>query len=88
MFACRVNIYKSLRQFDYYLYVEQEQDIESLPEGLLQLLGRLVKVMELELHPGRRLAQADVCEVLARIQADGYYLQMPPGDSRGRPLPG
>jgi uncharacterized protein YcgL (UPF0745 family) len=34
--------------------------------------------MDLELHANRRLAQADVVEVMRQIDAQGYYLQMPP----------
>jgi len=71
-------VYKSLKQFDYYLYVNKDEELRRVPDGLKRLLGRLQKVLELELDTGRVLAQADVVEVLRQIEAQGYYLQMPP----------
>lgn len=71
-------VYKSLKQFDYFLYVQTVDELSRLPDGLGRLLGRLEKVMELELHAGRTLAQADVREVMRQLEEQGYYLQMPP----------
>jgi uncharacterized protein YcgL (UPF0745 family) len=71
-------VYKSLKQFDYYLYVNKDEELQRVPNGLRQLLGRLQRVLVLELGSGRTLAQADVAEVLRQIEERGYYLQMPP----------
>lgn len=71
-------VYKSLKQFDYYLYVRTEDAFSRVPEGLQALLGTLEKIIDLELHAGRTLAQADVATVMAQIEECGYYLQMPP----------
>lgn len=71
-------VYKSFKQYDYFLYVPSEADLSQLPEGLLDLLGDLHKVIELELHPRRKLAQVDVVEVMHQIKENGYFLQMPP----------
>ena len=35
-------------------------------------------VMLLQLAPGRKLARADAQQVLAAIEEQGFYLQMPP----------
>jgi len=72
-------IYKSLRQFDYYLFVNKDEGLERVPDALKTLLGNLEEVTEVELHAQRKLAQADVIEVMAQIEAEGYFLQMPPG---------
>ena len=72
-------VYKSLRQFDYFLFVPTVRGLSRVPQGLQQLLGTLEKVMDLELHAERSLAQADVREVMRQIDVQGYYLQMPPG---------
>lgn len=72
-------VYKSLQQFDYFLYVRAEQGLARVPRGLQRMLGTLEKVMDLELHAERTLAQADVGEVMRQIDDQGYYLQMPPG---------
>jgi len=74
-------IYKGPRKADTYLYVEREGDFERVPPSLLDLLGPLQKVMDLELSPDRRLAQADVDEVMAALRERGYYLQLPPGEA-------
>jgi len=72
-------IYKGHKQPDSYLYVlAGDAPLDDVPESLIGLLGRLEEVMRLELHAERRLAQADVTRVLADIEAQGYYLQMPP----------
>jgi len=71
-------VYKSLRQFDYFLFVKKEEGLERVPETLKTLLGELHEVTELELHEDRKLAQARAEEVMAQIEAQGYFLQMPP----------
>ena len=74
----RCTVYKSLRQFDYFLYVRADDGLSRVPQGLQRLLGAVEKVMDLELHAQRTLAQADVREVMSQIETQGYYLQMPP----------
>lgn len=71
-------IYKSAKKDDTYLYVEKEGDFSRVPDSLLQLLGGLEQVMELELTLLRKLARADVEQVRAQLREQGYYLQMPP----------
>ncbi|VAW80534.1 hypothetical protein MNBD_GAMMA14-2348 [hydrothermal vent metagenome] len=71
-------IYKSLRQFDYYLFIKKDEGLDRVPDALKTLLGNLEKVVEVKLHTLRKLAQADVIEVMAQIEAEGYFLQMPP----------
>ena len=78
-------VYKSLKQLDYYLYVNRDEELRRIPVGLKQLLGRLQKVLELELDSTRVLAQADVEQVIRQIEVQGYYLQMPA--SPGAELP-
>lgn len=70
-------IYKSRRKQDTYLYLAARDDFSCLPEDLLKLLGEPVHVMDLDLHPERRLAQEDAVEVLRNLQERGWHLQMP-----------
>ena len=79
-------VYKSLRQFDYYLFVDRDDAFSRVPEGLRNLLGTLEKVMEVELDSTRILAQADVEEVMKQVLEHGYYLQMPKRTAQGRPV--
>lgn len=77
-------IYKGHKKADCYLYLRQSEEAEGevdfscLPEALLGLLGNLEFVMTLELSSARKLAQADVDEVIAAIHENGFYLQSPP----------
>ena len=71
-------IYKSLRKPEMYLYLADPQGFEALPATLRQGFGTPELVMELVLHPGRRLARAQTGEVLAALSGQGFYLQLPP----------
>ena len=75
-------VYRSVKKEETYLYVRavgNNVDMECVPVELRQLLGELQEVIGLELSPERKLARVDVKEVMAKIESDGYYLQMPPG---------
>lgn len=75
-------IYRSTKKTDHYLYIERENEFSRVPQALLTLLGKLEHVMTLELNAQRKLAQADVVQVMKHLQEQGYYLQMPPANSR------
>ena len=78
-------VYKSLKQFDYFLFVKKEDEFARVPDGLRQMLGVLEKVMDLGLDENRKLAQADVVAVMQQIEEQGYYLQMPPQSDSAPP---
>ena len=61
-----------------YLYVDKARGLDDVPEALLQQFGEPQPVMTLLLGPERRLARADTVQVLAQIEVQGFYLQMPP----------
>ena len=71
-------VYTSSRQQEMYLYVEKSRGVEDVPAELLSRFGELIPVMLLPLSPERKLARADVNDVLACIEKQGFYLQMPP----------
>ncbi|VAW90448.1 Protein YcgL [hydrothermal vent metagenome] len=75
-------VYKSEKKSDYYVYLkrvdEEAVDFSCIPEALDKLLGNLEFVMDLELSEARKLAQADVTEVIASLREEGFYLQTPP----------
>lgn len=74
--VCRV--YRSSRHEGMYLYLAGDAGFEDLPEALMGRFGRPEFVMELALHPGRRLAREDVDRVLENLRTRGFHLQMPP----------
>ena len=71
-------IYKGKKRPDDYLYVEKEDDFTRVPQALLDIMGELHLVINLELSAGRQLAQADVTQVMQQLSEQGYYLQIPP----------
>lgn len=75
---CR--IFKSARKEQMYLYVREDVEIDDLPDALLTQFGEMEQVMELSLTPDRKLARVEVTQVIGKLAADGFYLQMPPAD--------
>ena len=71
-------IYKSPKKEEMYLYVPRERGLEDVPEALLASFGEPVEVMSLVLSADKKLARADVNEVMEALEEQGYYLQMPP----------
>lgn len=64
-----------------YLYVEKAKGMERVPQELLTMFGKAELAMTLLLTPEKPLARADATKVINSIQADGYYLQLPPPES-------
>ncbi|MFQ3170002.1 MAG: hypothetical protein ACJAW8_002630 [Oleispira sp.] len=72
------NIYKSRRKEETYLYVSLTDDLSRVPEVLLETFGRPELVTKMIITPERKFARADAKKVLASIQLQGFYLQLPP----------
>jgi uncharacterized protein YcgL (UPF0745 family) len=72
------SIYRSAKVEGMYLYVDKAEDLARVPEELLQRFGRAELAMTLLLTPERRLARFDAAEVLRAIEAQGFFLQIPP----------
>lgn len=77
-------VFRSPRKPEMYLYVDKATGFKDLPEALLKQFGEPVSVMTLLLTPDKRLARADAADVLAKIESQGYYLQMPPSEEELR----
>ncbi len=58
-------IFKSSRKDEMYLYVDKRKGMETVPEALMETFGKPV--------PGVKAA-----DVMAAIEEQGFYLQMPP----------
>ena len=71
-------VYRCAKQPELYLYLRAGLATESLPAPLLARTGRLTQVMRLGLTPTRKLARVDVKNVMERLVAEGFYLQLPP----------
>ncbi len=72
------SIYKSSKRLDTYLYVPFNSKLEALPETLMAMWGEPELVMHLDLAKKDKLALVKIEDVKAKLEEDGYYLQMPP----------
>ena len=70
-------VYKSIKKVDTYIYINQKDNFEKIPQKLLQLFGKLELAIELELTVESKLAFADTKLVIKNLNEQGYYLQMP-----------
>ena len=73
-----VEIFRSSRDENCYLYVDKKEGFARVPASLLERFGKPETAMTLILEPTRKLARADATTVLDNIRAQGFYLQMPP----------
>ena len=73
-------IYKCSRKEHTYIYINEKDKFDDIPEVLMKTLGELSFVMELDLYPEKSLAQADAAEVIEKLNEQGFYLQLPPAD--------
>lgn len=73
-------VYKSPKRDLLYLFLREKDVFDDVPGELLRGFGTPEFVMELELTPERTMAQADPVEVLAKLEEQGFYIQMPPKD--------
>ncbi|MGR9051038.1 MAG: YcgL domain-containing protein [Gammaproteobacteria bacterium] len=71
-------IYKSLKKDELYLFITHKDDFSAVPSSLLNSLGPLQYVMDLEVHENRKLAREDAGKVLEGLKTKGYFIQMPP----------
>jgi uncharacterized protein YcgL (UPF0745 family) len=71
-------VYRSSYKEGMYLYLSREGAFELLPKPLFQRFGKPELVMQLELHPERKLAREDVLKVMQHLRDPGYHLQLPP----------
>ena len=74
----KAHVYRSAKRDDTYVYLRDADAFGVLPPELLQRLGLLTKVMEVDLVPGRKLARVDPAVVREHLATVGYHLQLPP----------
>jgi hypothetical protein len=83
MTQLKVWIYKGSRRAETYLYVAEENNFKDVPAELLQAMGKLELVMELDIDEQRKLARVEAKTVIKSVQKMGYFLQMPPVKAAG-----
>lgn len=78
IFVVECTIYRSIKKADTYLYIEKKDEFGRVPKPLMDMLGRLEFVMELDLDQRVKLAQAESSQVKDSLVNQGYFLQLPP----------
>jgi uncharacterized protein YcgL (UPF0745 family) len=78
-----VFVYRGSRREGVYLYLPGEGAFGEVPAPLLEAMGKLELVMELELYPGRTMARETAETVMRNVRVKGYHLQLPPVDTPG-----
>ena len=86
MESITVWVYKGSRRAETYLYVSAENDFQRVPKDLLDAMGALELVMELEIDEQRKLARVDAREVIEKVLEAGYFLQLAPLEPEARGL--
>lgn len=76
-----VEVFKSPRKDEMYLYVDRLEQFKRVPEALLEQFGTPKSVMVIPLTADRKLARVEATDVLDGIRDQGFYLQMPPPKS-------
>ncbi len=75
---CLCQVYKSTREEELYLFVDQREGLARVPQVLMERFGVPQLVTTLVLTAQRRLARAQAARVLEAIREQGFYLQLPP----------
>jgi uncharacterized protein YcgL (UPF0745 family) len=72
------SVYRSPKKEGMYLYVAKSDGLGRVPEALLNQFGKPELAMTMALSADKKLARAEADKVLADIDSQGFYLQMPP----------
>lgn len=73
-------IYKGTKKEFTYIYICKKDKFDDIPDILMNNLGELEFIIELDLFPEKKLAQANAEEVIEKLNEQGFYLQLPPAD--------
>jgi len=74
------HVYASFRKSGTYLWLDDPERLEKLPDALRQLLGELRFVLHVELQRDRALPHQDAGRIMDNLRAQGWHLQLPPGE--------
>ena len=72
------DIYRSPKKDQLYLYVPKTIGLKDVPEALLSMFGRPQFAFTMLLTPEKKLVKEDAAKVMAVLQEQGYFLQLPP----------
>lgn len=75
------HVYASLRKSGAYLWLDDPERLAELPAPLRGMLGELRFVLDLDLDRSRTLPHQDAGRILDNLGAQGWHLQLPPGEA-------
>ena len=70
-------IYRSSIKEGLYVYLANENGLETLPKPVLKQLGTPEFAMQIDVTPTRKLGQEDAGEVVKNLETQGFHIQMP-----------
>lgn len=73
-----VQVFRSSKQDEMYIYVAKDVGLSLVPEALMARFGRGIPAMVILLDENKKLARTDASQVLTAIRDNGYFLQLPP----------
>ena len=76
--SLEVRVFRSHKKAQTYVYLPADQEYESLPEAFIEQFGQATEFLTFELHENSKLAQVDARAVLAALNKQGFFLQLPP----------
>ncbi|AXR07085.1 YcgL domain-containing protein [Salinimonas sediminis] len=71
-------VYKTRKKEGMFLYVPKKEDFSAVPEALMAQFGRPELVMLLPLNKREALGRVDKATLIAALNDQGFYLQIPP----------
>lgn len=72
------SVYRCAKKAGMYIYIDKANGLNVLPEELKKCAGKMTLAMTLVITPNKKLAKAKAENVLAAIDNQGFYVQMPP----------
>ncbi len=82
--ALEVDVYKTARRPQTFLYVPRDLQPDQGPSDLAELFAAPQKVLSLTLTAEQPLAAQSATVVIEAIRARGYFMQLPPDSLVGR----
>ena len=73
-----VDVFKTPRRPNTFLYLPKGLPLKDWPEGLAAIFLEPQKVLTILVTPDQPLAMQTAAEVISALQTQGYFLQVPP----------
>ncbi len=71
-----VNVYRSAKRADTYVYIPVDGEFENLPEAFKSHFGQATMILRFLLDANKPLAQVQAADVLRAIAEQGFYVQL------------